>query len=211
MLSPLYPILNLRSADESELARVRALAVALARAGITLLQLRAKDVGAGVFTELAVWCVEELGRLGCRVLINDRVDVAMACGAAGVHLGDEDIPVAVARRLLGPKAVIGYSTHSIAEIEAAPPEADYLGFGPVFESPTKAGVRSARGLELLAQACRATARPVVAIGGVTLASAADLWKAGAASGAVITEIERSHDVRGLVRAWNESHRPPATR
>jgi len=211
VLSPLYPILNLRSADNAELARIRALGASLARAGITMLQLRAKDVGSGVFTELAVWCVEDLGRLGCRVLINDRVDVAMACGAAGVHLGDEDIPVAVARRLLGPEAIVGYSTHSVAEIATAPSEADYVAFGPVFDSPTKAGVRSARGLELLAEACRATARPVVAIGGVSLASAPDLWRAGAASGAVITEIEKSADVPGLVRAWNESARPPAPR
>jgi thiamine-phosphate pyrophosphorylase len=209
VLSSLYPILNLRSAEEPELARVRALGLDLARSGVSLLQLRAKDVGAGVFTELAVWCVEELGRLGCRVLINDRVDVAMACGAAGVHLGDEDIPVAVARGLLGPAAIIGYSTHSVGEIAVAPIEADYLAFGPIFESPTKSGVRDARGLDLLAEACHATSRPVVAIGGVTLASAGELWEAGAASGAVIAEVERSTNIAALVRAWNDSRRSPA--
>lgn len=184
-------------------------ALALARAGISCVQLRAKELPSGAFTRLSLRCVEQLGRAGCSVIVNDRVDVAMAAGAAGVHLGDEDLPVETARRLLGPDFVIGYSTHAVDEIENAPASADYLAFGPVFESPTKAGVRSARGLELLAQACRASARPVVAIGGITSASAAALWATGATSAAVISEVERAEDIAALVRAWTSSKPPQA--
>lgn len=204
-LPALYPILNVRGRDDADFDRVRRTALALAHAGTTWIQLRAKDLPSGLFFELAFWCAAHLRDAGCKVIINDRVDVAMAARAAGVHLGDEDIPVEAARRLLGPDAVIGYSTHTVEEIAAAPQAADYVGFGPVFESPTKAGARSARGLELLARACRASTRPVVAIGGVTLASAPDLWKAGAASGAVISEVERTSDIAALVQAWAESN------
>jgi len=203
-LSALYPILNVRGRGDAGFGRVEATALALAAAGITLVQLRAKQLATGAFAELAVRCVERLGALGCRVIVNDRVDVAMASAAAGVHLGDEDIGVDAARRLLGPTAVIGYSTHALEELENAPATADYVAFGPVFESPTKAGVRSARGLVLLERACRGSTRPVVAIGGITLASAAELWAAGAASAAVISEIERTDDIAGLVRAWQAS-------
>jgi thiamine-phosphate pyrophosphorylase len=206
-LPALYPILNVRSGDESELARVKATARALACAGVTLLQLRAKELASGMFTQLASWCVAELAPLGCALIVNDRVDVALAAGAAGVHLGDEDLPVPVARALLGPGRIIGYSTHTTGEIENASAEADYLGFGPVFESPTKAGVRSARGLELLARACGASRRPVVAIGGITIDVAAELWRAGATSAAVISEIERSTDITALVGRWTASRAP----
>jgi thiamine-phosphate pyrophosphorylase len=196
-----YPIVDVKSSERADLALAHDRASALARAGVCLLQLRAKTLGAGPFTELAASLVGDLSPFRCRVIINDRADIALATGAAGVHLGDEDLPVCEARRLLGPAALIGYSTHSVNDIEAAPAEADYLGFGPVFDSPTKAGVREARGLDLLAAACKARSRPVVAIGGVTLAHAPSLWRAGAAAAAVISEVERSSDIEALVRAW----------
>jgi thiamine-phosphate pyrophosphorylase len=163
--------------------------------------MRAKQIGAGAFTEFAAELTEKLGARECRLIVNDRVDVAMAAGAAGVHLGDEDLPVGVARGLLGSDAIIGYSTHSLDDVARAPQEASYIGFGPVFESPTKAGVREPRGLELLREACRRSTRPVVAIGGVTLERAPSVWAAGAASCAVISEIERASDAGALVREW----------
>ena len=121
---------------------------------------------------------------GVRVLVNDRCDVALASGAAGVHLGDEDLSVEAARRLAAAAGrgdfVVGYSTHSPEEAaQASQGGADYLGFGPVFESPTKAGVRAARGLDLLAAACRASRLPVVAIGGITVENCGPLIAAGA--------------------------------
>ena len=167
-------------------------------------------------TELARRLVEALAPTGALLIVNDRSDVAAASGAAGVHVGDEDLPVAAARLVLGgaaakrgqaPSCIVGFSTHSVREAAAASTSgADYLGFGPVFESPTKAGVRDARGLAILAEACRATSLPVVAIGGVTLETAADCWRAGAASVAVIREIERSRDRRALVEAYRLSAR-----
>jgi len=215
-LPPLYPIVNVGDDSEAGCERAFALAVELAGAGATLLQLRAKTLGAGAMTELAARIVAGLTGSGTLLIVNDRADVAAASGAAGVHLGDEDIPVEAARRVLAasraaagdqgalPSAgtIVGYSTHAVAEAAAASSSgADYLGFGPVFESPTKAGVRDARGLALLAQACRATTLPVVAIGGVTLETATECWRAGAASVAVISEVERSVDRRGLVAAY----------
>lgn len=202
-LPPLYPIVNVR--DDSDVARARALAVALAAAGAPLVQLRAKTLGAGAFAALALDLVAAFSPSGTRLVVNDRADVALAAGAAGVHVGDEDLEAEMVRRLLGPDAWIGFSTHSLEEVAAAQAmPVDYLGFGPVFESPTKAGVREARGLEALAKACRASAFPVVAIGGVTLANASLCWKAGAASVAVIRDLETSDDVAASVAAYREA-------
>ncbi len=204
--APLYPIVNVAESGAAAIERATALAMALAQAGLPLVQLRAKTLGAGEFTRLACTLVDEFERLGCRLIINDRADVALAAGASGLHLGDEDLPMAAARALLGAGCLIGYSTHSVAEVVAAggPPrlvtagaavdrssirQLDYLGFGPVFESPTKAGVRTARGLTMLEEVCRSSRLPVVAIGGITLGTAAACWRAGAAGVAVISELE----------------------
>ena len=220
-LPALYPIVNVGDAGTAACERAFVLAVELADAGATLLQLRAKTLGAGAMTELAKRIVAGLAGSGALLIVNDRADVAAASGAAGVHLGDDDLPVEAARRVLAasrtapggrgvsPSAgtIVGYSTHSVAEAATASTlGADYLGFGPVFESPTKAGVRDARGLALLADACRATSLPVVAIGGITLDTAPDCWRAGAASVAVISELERSGDRRALVAAYRRAAR-----
>jgi len=221
-LPALYPIVNVADAGAEAGERAFALAVELAEAGATLLQLRAKALGGGAMTALAARIVEALAGSETLLIVNDRADVAAASGAAGVHVGDEDLPVEAARRVLaawrtgtapdgapGESAVqqiiVGYSTHSVAEAAAASASgADYLGFGPVFDSPTKPGVRDARGLSLLAEACRATTLPVVAIGGVTLEGAPACWKAGAASVAVISEIERCNDRRALIAAYRRA-------
>jgi len=209
-LPALYPIVNVAGAAPADSDRALLLALELAEAGCGLLQLRAKELGAGAMTELATRIVEALAGSGTQLIVNDRADVAAVCGAQGLHLGDEDLPVEAARRVLegtGCATIVGFSTHSVAEAAAASHlGADYLGFGPVFDSPTKAGVREARGLAMLAQACLATDLPVVAIGGVTLENAPMCWKAGAASVAVISEIERSRDRRALVAAYLEAAR-----
>lgn len=201
-LPRLYPIVDVREESPEASERALRLAIELAAAGATLLQLRAKSLAAGAMTALATRMVAAVAPHGTRVIVNDRADVALAAGAAGVHVGDEDLPVAAARDVLGPGAVVGYSTHSIDDVlAAARVPADYIGFGPVFDSPTKAGVRESRGVDLLAAACRASTLPVVAIGGITLATAPDCWRAGAASVAVISEIERSADAGALARAY----------
>jgi thiamine-phosphate pyrophosphorylase len=206
-LPPLYPIVDARGTSEDAGRRAEELAVTLAAAGAEIVQLRAKSLDAGPLTALAARLVHALGRHRCRLIVNDRVDVAAAAGAAGVHLGDSDLPVSAARELLGSDALIGFSTHAVDEVASPNAQAaDYLGFGPVFESPTKAGVRTPRGIEALEEACRATKLPVVAIGGITLDTAAAVWSAGAAAAAVISEIERSESPHDLLLAYRAAHR-----
>ena len=204
-LPPLYPIVDLRETTTEAVDRAERLAGTLAAAGATLLQLRAKSLAVETMTAMARRLVAALDQDGCRLIVNDRADVAAASGAYGVHLGDTDLPVDAARQLLGTDAIIGFSTHDPDEVRSPSARgADYLGFGPVFESPTKAGIRNARGVEQLASACRATDLPVVAIGGVTLATAPDIWAAGATCVAVISEIERSARPAELIDAYRAS-------
>src|SRR5688500_7759449 len=141
-LPPLYPIVNVAGDSSAECERAFALSVELAEAGCSLLQLRAKMLGAGAMTELAQRMVEALRGSSALLIVNDRADVAAVSGAAGVHVGDADLPADSARRVLAASplpspAIVGFSTHSVAEASHAwTSGADYLGFGPVFESPT---------------------------------------------------------------------------
>jgi thiamine-phosphate pyrophosphorylase len=201
-LPPLYPIVDLHDDSDAERRRVLALARQLAEAGVEWIQLRGKTLAAGALDELASSLVLLLRSYGAHLIVNDRADVALLSGAAGVHVGDEDIPVEAARSVLGSDAIVGYSTHSLEDVAAASTvDANYFGFGPVYESPTKKGVRAAHGVALLEQACHISNRPIVAIGGVTLSTAPLLWKAGAKSVAVISEIERAADPRALAQAY----------
>ncbi|RMF22550.1 MAG: thiamine phosphate synthase, partial [Deltaproteobacteria bacterium] len=187
---------------EGERARVSRLAQAVFAAGPGVVQLRAKTVSTGVFEEVAATLCRDAAACGCALIVNDRCDVALATGAAGVHLGDEDLDPRQARLLLGAKALIGYSTHSLEDVQAAAAlPVDYIGFGPVLESPTKPGVRRARGFDALAAACRAAVQPVVAIGGLTLGDAERVWRAGATSVAVISELERTRDPAATLREF----------
>ena len=209
-LPPLYPIVNVAGDRANAVESALALAIELAAAEAGILQLRAKHLAAGAFARLAERLVRALEGSATLLVINDRADVASAVGADGVHVGDDDLSVSAVRRVVGRSSVVGYSTHSAAEAASASSlAADYLGFGPVFESPTKAGVREARGVEQLAEACRVSSLPIVAIGGITLATAADCWRAGAASVAVIREIENAEDRRALVAAYREAARAAA--
>jgi thiamine-phosphate pyrophosphorylase len=165
--------------DHTEIAR------RLFRVGIRLLQVREKEWPDGRLLS-AVESVAELGRAHrATVLVNDRVDLARVAGV-GVHLGEEDLPPAEARRILVPEALLGVSSHDPRAAGQAFTEgiADYIAFGPVFASGTKT-VRPPRGLEALAEVARGKTRPLVAIGGVTAENADALFAAGADSIAVI--------------------------
>lgn len=164
------------------------LARAFIAGGGRFLQLRAKHLPGAAFLELARSVVALARASGAIAIINDRADIAKLAGADGVHLGQDDLPPSAARAMLGSSALIGRSTHSVTQVEAAAKEpVDYLAIGPVFETVTKATGYTAVGLELVAQAAR-TGRPVVAIGGIRLDNAASVLAAGAASVAVISDL-----------------------
>ena len=130
-------------------------------------QLREKDLSAAELLPLAGELRSLTREFGARLLINDRVDVALATGADGVHLGGHSLPAADARRLLGPDKLIGVSTHRIEEIRTAEESgADFVTFGPVWFTPSKAPFGEPVGLAQLREACAATALPVFALGGV---------------------------------------------
>ena len=145
------------------------------------------------------------------VIVNDRADIALMAGAAGVHMGQDDLPAADARRLLGPGAIVGLSTHDLAQAEAALAEpVDYIAIGPVFATGTKDTGYAAVGTGMVtrvAAAARARGVPVVAIGGITLATAPAVIAAGAASVAVIGDLLRpdaTGDAAAMVRAFGKA-------
>lgn len=166
---------------------------AFAEAGVSHVQLRAKRLAGGDLLSLADRVSAALRTSGATLIVNDRVDVAAAVGA-GVHLGQHDLPVAAARRLLGPAAVIGRSTHTPGELAAALAEPiSYVAYGPVFATATKANpdpVVGLGGVAAAARVARVAGRPLVAIGGITLATAAAVTAAGADAVAVISDLVR---------------------
>lgn len=166
-----------------------ALVEAAVRGGATVVQLRAKDLPARDFAALASETARRLAPTGVPLLINDRVDIALACGAAGVHLGQDDLSVPDARRVLGPGAVIGVSVNTPEEARRAAAEgADYVGAGPAFATSTKDTPLAVLGPDGVARIKRAAGVPVVAIGGITAANAASLAAAGADGVAVVSTV-----------------------
>jgi len=158
----------------------------LSLGGATLIQLREKQMPPREFYEQAKMAV----RPGVQLIINDRVDVALAVGAQGVHLGQDDMPPEAARKLLGPNAVIGYSTHNIEQaIAATKLPIDYLAVGPIFATTTKSDTAPVLGLKGLRAVREAIGVfPLVAIGGITHANAREVIGAGADSVAVISAL-----------------------
>lgn len=138
---------------------------------------------------------------GALFFVNDRPDVARAVGADGVHLGQDDLPVAAARRILGPGTLVGVSTHDLDELRAAlAAGADYVGVGPVYATGSKRGALPARGVDLLRAARRLTRVPLVGIGGITPETAPDVLAAGADAVAMIGALVRADDPSAAVAA-----------
>ena len=163
-------------------------------AGLPAVQLRDKDLPGGPLFALAERLRAASAHTGALLFVNDRLDVALAVGADGVHLGGGSMPADVARRLVGADALIGVSTHAPGE---APADADLAFFGPVYATPSKGG---AQGEMRLAEAVRAAAIPVLAIGGVTAARVPAVRAAGAAGAAVIRAILAAPDPADATRA-----------
>jgi thiamine-phosphate diphosphorylase len=183
-----------------DLAQLEARCVAALAGGVTTVQLRAKGLTDRQLLHAARAVRARCHAAGALFIVNDRVDIALASGADGVHLGVDDLPVTDARRLLGPDAIIGYSPESdVDRLAAEQAGADYLGVGPVYGSSTKLDAGAANGLDGLARVTRATTLPVVGIGGVTLTSAPEVLRAGAAGVAVVGAIWHAPDPEAAAR------------
>ncbi len=164
-------------------------ATAALTGGATVVQLRGKDLTGADLVRVGQR-LRELTRIhGGLLIVNDRVDVALAVGADGAHVGQDDLPAPDARRLLGPDRLLGVSARTVGEaVCAARDGADYIGFGPVFPTLTKGDAGSPSGLEELRRVCAAVAIPVVAIGGIAAGNAGAVIAAGAAGVAVIAAV-----------------------
>lgn len=171
------------------------MATAFLDGGARLLQLRAKRLPSAAFLALCDEVVRAAAPYGADVVINDRVDLARLSGAAGVHVGQDDIPPGDARTQLGPAAIVGYSTHTIDQVRAALGEpVSYVAVGPVFGTSTKDTGYGPVGLELVRTAAGIAGRlPVVAIGGITLERVGSVVAAGASGVAVISDLLQGGD------------------
>lgn len=168
--------------------------------GATCVQLREKHLATRPFVELARALKARLAPAGVPLIINDRLDVALAAGADGLHVGQSDMPCAIVRQYLGPRAILGLSVETWADADQAEGlDLDYLGVSPVFATPTKADTLAPWGLDGLRRLRARTRLPLVAIGGLNAGNAADVIRAGADSLAVVSALCASPDPRGAAR------------
>ncbi len=198
---PLYPIThcpNSQGWDHVNFSNC------LIRCGIRFFQVRDKTLPDGrlyrQLLKIRLLCREA----GACFVVNDRVDLALAAAADGVHLGQDDLPPAAARRLLGEEAVIGLSTHNWEQFRRGLEEpVDYLALGPIFPTGTKEDAAPVLGLELLRKASGNTDLPLVAIGGISVEEAPGVWQSGAHSVAVISDVAGAQSPERQIRAYVE--------
>jgi len=168
-------------------------------AGVDLIQLRERDLETRLLLALVARALELARGTATRILVNDRLDIALAVGADGVHLPVHSFPVAVVREKVGEALLIGASTHNLEELRTAERGgADFVVFGPVFETPSKPDYGPALGLEKLAEAVQMAKIPVLALGGINLTNAADCLRVGAAGLAAISLFQTSTDLSQTV-------------
>lgn len=185
-LPRIYPITDARISGLTHIEQVSR----FIEGGATLIQLRDKAASSGDFYRMAEEAVRFARPRGVKILVNDRVDIAIAAGADGVHLGQNDLHPEHARRLMGERAIIGFSTHNIEQVrEALGMPLDYIAFGPVYATSTKTDPDPVAGLDGLRAASQAAKRfPIVAIGGITRATVAEVLGSGADSAALISDL-----------------------
>ncbi len=202
--SLLYPILDAGpSGYETKTSFCDAID-SLGKAGCRLVQLRAKELSAGEFLAWAKAGVTAARRHGVALIVNDRADVALLSGASGVHVGQADISVSAARRVLGNEAIIGLSTHSLEQAKDAEAKAvDYVAIGPVFATKTKSDPAYAEplGLSAVREVRRAVQKPLVAIGGITIERARKLTEGGVDGVAVISGLKKDTSLEEQARRW----------
>lgn len=175
--------------------------------GVTMVQLREKNLSSRDFYQLALQVKQTTDRFQIPLIINDRLDIMLAVDADGLHVGEEDLPLPIARRLIGPGKILGYSAGNPREAERGQQEgADYLGAGAVFPTGSKADAGNPIGVEKLREIKAAVNIPVVAIGGIGTANAAEVMKAGVDGIAVISAIlghknicQASKELKGIIK------------
>lgn len=185
-LPKIYPITDSRLTKLSHAEQVKR----LIDGGAQLIQLREKHASPKDFYESSVEAMKIASTANVRIIINDRVDIALAVGAAGVHLGQNDLPPKFARKILGENAIVGFSTHNPEQIlEATKLPVDYLAIGPVFATRTKENAEQPIGIETVKKAREAIGNfPLVAIGGITFENFREVLSAGANSVAIINDL-----------------------
>jgi thiamine-phosphate pyrophosphorylase len=199
-LPPLYPIIDLGGCDRP----LETIVSQLAEGGATLVQLRAKKHSSLEFYNQAVKLVRIANPLGLRVIINDRTDIAWMAEADGVHLGQEDLPVNAARQLIGPGKIIGFSTNTLAQARIAQESnCDYVAIGPVFPTQSKDDADPVVDRKQLTEIRRVVQKPLVAIGGITVENAKELFELGIDSVAVIRDLMTAEDLARRVRKYCE--------
>jgi thiamine-phosphate pyrophosphorylase len=200
VLPMLYVILDAALITSSE----RDCALSLAEAGVRLLQYRNKSAPARQYLTSSRELAELLVPRGVSFFVNDRPDVAFLSGAKGVHVGQDDLDVEQARRVVGGERLVGISTHNLEQFErAAASSADYIAVGPVFGTSSKANPDPVVGLDFIRKVRRLTEKLVVGIGGITLERAASVIEAGADSVAVISGILTAPDPAQRARQYIE--------
>lgn len=181
-----------------------AVAEVLLAAGVRLIQFRDKRATSRALYETCREVRDRTGGARAVFIVNDRPDIALTADADGVHVGQEDLPVELARKILGPGKLIGYSTHSLGQVlQANQTSADYIAFGPIFPTLTKDKPDPVVGLDGLRAARKLTRKPLVAIGGITLENARGVIDAGADSVAVIRGLVATEDPAARARAFLE--------
>jgi thiamine-phosphate pyrophosphorylase len=201
VIPPLYAILDPSLLTTSELI----LAETLAESGVELIQYRNKNASSRELFETSLRLSTAMAQRGVRLIVNDRPDIAVLAGAGGVHVGQEDLGVEEARAICGPQRWVGVSTHTLEQVAAADrTSADYVAFGPIFPTTTKQNPDAVVGTELLRRARRMTRKPLVAIGGITLERAAEVYGAGADSLAVVRDLICATSPRERARKYFEA-------
>jgi thiamine-phosphate pyrophosphorylase len=195
--SRLYGILDLGYVQAAKAVKA---ATALAAGGVDLLQLRAKNVSTREIERLAADLKATMDQAGLPLIINDHPEIARAIGAAGVHLGQDDLPVSEARQIVGPECAIGKSTHSVDQaIRAFYEGADYIGFGPLFATPTKPDYAPI-GLDDIAKVHDAVRIPIFCIGGIKLDNLPKVIEAGARRVVIVSGLLQAEDISGYGRS-----------
>lgn len=184
----------------------------LISAGVELIQYRAKHSSSREYFEACSNLAETLASCDTRFIVNDRPDIAAMISAGGVHVGQEDLPLDIARRICGSGRWVGVSTHTVEQVRAAArTSADYIAVGPIFSTSTKEKPDAVVGTSLIREARKLTQKPIVAIGGITRERAAEVYEAGAHSIAVIRDLletrdpgERARELLAIAKRWQRN-------